>query len=191
METEDFSGPLSENVRQLRQAAGLTQARLAEKAGIPRATLSLLESGAANPTLSVVLRVCAALGVRLEELLEPPPSETVVYRAAELPQKRRGRSLVRKLLPRSLEGVELEEIVVPSGHTLVGIPHTVGTREYLLVQSGEVHLRLAGECHVVGEGDVAIFRGHQKHSYRNPGRRSARALSVIAHAVPLWALRED
>ncbi len=190
MDLDDFALPLAQNVKTLRLAAGLTQARLAEKAGIPRPTLSLLESGDANPTLAVVLRVCRALGVRLEELLDPPPSDTTVYRGVELPEKKRGRCLVRKLLPQSLEGVELEEIVIPSGQTMVGVPHTVGTREFLLVQTGEVHLHLAGECHVVTEGDVAVFRGHQKHSYKNPARKVARAISVIAHAVPRSAQRE-
>lgn len=190
MDQDDFSAALAENVRTLREAAGLTQARLAEKAGVPRSTLGLMESGEGNPTLAVVLAVRRALGVRLEELLEPPPSDTLLYRADELPQKRRGTSTVRQLLPNSLEGVELEELLIPPGQTLVGVPHHVGTREYLLVQSGELTLHLAGEEIRASEGDVVVFRGHQKHSYRNPCRKAARAVSVIAHAVPLWALRD-
>jgi len=181
MNPDTFAGPLSDNVKNLREAQGMTQAALAKKAEVPRATLSLLESGSANPTLQVVLRVSNALGVRLEELLEPPPSDTVLYRSDELPVKARGRSSIKKLLPRSLEGVELEELSVPAGQTLVGMPHTVGTREYLIVQTGRIELHLSGEMHEVNEGDVVIFRGHQKHSYRNPGRKNARAFSVIAH----------
>ncbi len=182
MDPDTFSGPLSDNVRTLREVQGLTQSQLAKKAKVPRATLSLLESGSANPTLAVMIRVCNALGVRLEELLESPPSDTVIYRHDELPVKKRGASSVRKLLPMSLEGVELEELLVPAGQTLVGIPHTLGTREYLIVQTGHIELHLGAEMHLAKEGDVVIFRGHQKHSYSNPGRKNARAFSVIAHA---------
>ena len=145
--------------------------------------LSLLESGSANPTLAVVIRVCNALAVRLEELLEVPPSDTLVYRREDLPVKKRGSASVRKLLPKSLEGVELEELIVPAGQTLVGTPHTVGTREYLIVQTGRIELHLAGETHRANEGDIIIFRGHQKHSYANPARKNASAFSVIARSV--------
>src|SRR5690606_28423873 len=143
-----FIASLSENIRTLRHTSGLSQARLAERAGIPRATLSLLESGEGNPTLTVVLSVCEALGVRLDEVLSAPPSDTVVHRAKARVSKKRGRCVVKKLLPQNLEGLELEELVIPAGQTLVGVPHTIGTREYLLVQTGTIHLHLAGEMHI-------------------------------------------
>jgi transcriptional regulator with XRE-family HTH domain len=185
---KEFAGPLAQNVKTLRHASGLTQQRLAEKADIPRATLGLLESGEANPTLSVVLAVCDALGVQLQELLSPAPSDVLVYRAGELPQKKRGKSTVKKLLPKSARGVELEQLLIPGGNVLVGVPHTVGTREYLWVQAGRLHLHLEGEELQLAEGDVAVFRGHQRHSYRNPGRGEARAVSVIASALSLAQL---
>lgn len=182
MDAETFAGPLADNVRQLRVARNLTQAQLAQKAGVPRATLSLLESGSANPTLAVVLRVGSALDVRLEELLEAPPNDTLIFRSHELPVKRRGKSTVRKLLPQSLSGVALEELEIPAGQTLVGVPHTIGTREYLTVVAGDLHLLLGSENHELHEGDVIVFRGHQSHSYRNPARKKVRAISVIAQA---------
>lgn len=180
MDPDRFAGPLADNVRQLRENQSLTQAQLAQRSGIPRATLSLLESGSANPTLAVVLRVAAALGVRLEELLEAPPSDTVIFRADELPVQHRGKSSVRKLLPRSLAGVALEELQIPAGQTLVGVPHTIGTREYLVLLAGTLEVVFDQEVHVLEVGDVIVFRGHQKHSYTNPARRVARAVSVIA-----------
>jgi len=79
---------LAANVKQLRDARGATQQQMAKLAGIPRATWSNLESGSANPTLSVLHRVAGALQVSLEELLAAPrassglvarrPSETAM-----------------------------------------------------------------------------------------------------------------
>ncbi len=180
MDPDKFAGPLADNVKQLRETQNLTQAQLAKKAGIPRATLSLLESGTANPTLAVVLRVGNALDVRLEELLEPARSDTVVFRAHELPLKRRGKTIVRQLLPQSLAGVALEDLEIPAGQTLVGVPHTIGTREYLVVQAGVLLLHLSGETFELEGGDVIVFRGHQPHSYQNLQRKTVRAISVIA-----------
>lgn len=177
---DNFSSTIAENVRSLREAQNLTQAGLAKRANTPRATLTLLESGSANPTLSVLVSVCNALGVRFEEILEAPPSETLVYRKQDLPTKNRRDVTIRKLLPQSIAGVDMEELLIPAGSTLVGVPHQMGTREYLTVHQGVIELRIAGELHVIKSGDVVVFRGHQKHSYRNPGKKAAQAFSVIA-----------
>ena len=45
---------VARNVKQLREARGLTQQQMAKLAGLPRATWTHLESGAANPTLGVL-----------------------------------------------------------------------------------------------------------------------------------------
>ena len=57
------------NIRELRAARGLTQQQLAKLAGLPRATWQHLESGAANPTVSVLHKVALALQVSVEELI--------------------------------------------------------------------------------------------------------------------------
>ena len=68
------SAHLTDNIRHLREVRGLSQAQIAKLAGIPRATWTHLESGAANPTLTVLVKVANALQVRLEELLSPARS---------------------------------------------------------------------------------------------------------------------
>ena len=59
---------LANNIRQLREARGLTQQQMAKISGVPRPTWANLESGAANPTLAVLIKVAAALQVSLDEL---------------------------------------------------------------------------------------------------------------------------
>jgi hypothetical protein len=38
---------------------------------------------------------------------------------------------------------------------------------------------VAGEQTSLGAGDVVVFRGDQRHSYRNPGARTAVGYSVV------------
>ena len=54
---DDSAKHLGENVKLLREGRGLTQAQIATIAGIPRATWGNMESGAANPTLAVLVPV--------------------------------------------------------------------------------------------------------------------------------------
>lgn len=173
---------LAANVRSLREARGFSQQHIAKLAGVPRPTWSLLEGGEANPTIAVLTRVAVALHVRVDELLSPPKSQARQYRAAELPERKRGRVRVRKLLPETMPGLDIERLVLPAGTSMTGVPHTTGTREYLTCESGALELTASGETYRLSPGDVVVFRGDQKHGYRNPGRGEAVAYSVIAFA---------
>ncbi|MCA9697005.1 MAG: helix-turn-helix transcriptional regulator [Myxococcales bacterium] len=185
-EDDDTAAKLAENIRQLREARGLSQAQLAKLAGIPRPTWTNLESGAANPTLAVLLKVAAALHVRLEELLAPPRGEGRIYRADSLEVRRRGAVTVRKLLPEALRGLDIERLELPAGASMVGVPHTIGTREYLTCERGTIELTVHGRSFRLEAGDVVVFAGDQRHGYRNVGRGQA-----VAHSVVTFAPRDD
>jgi len=174
------SGNLGRNVRQLRARRGLSQAQLAKLAGVPRATWTHLESGAANPTLAVLIKAANALQVRLEELLSRETGDVEFVPVASLPVRVRGPVSVRKLLPESLAGLDLERMTFPSGARLTGVPHTEGTREYLTCERGQLELTVAGEQYRLSPGDVVAFRGNQKHQYANVGTGEAVAYSVIS-----------
>lgn len=174
------SDHLADNIRALRTARGLSQQQIARAAGVPRATWTHLESGAANPTLAVLIRVADALQVRLDELLAVAGGPARHIPAAELPVRRRGDVTVRKLLPEALPGLDLERMVLPAGARMAGVPHTPGTREYLTCERGVVELAVAGQRYRLAEGDVVTFRGDQRHGYHNPGAQPAVAYSAIA-----------
>jgi putative molybdopterin biosynthesis protein len=59
---------LETGLKRARQASGLTQSELAERAGISRQTLSVLESGRGQPSTLIALRLARVLGCRLENL---------------------------------------------------------------------------------------------------------------------------
>lgn len=173
---------LGNNIRQLREARGMTQAQIAKVAGVPRPTWANLESGAANPTLAVMIKVADALQVSLEELITPPRTTSKFFTAAELPTRTRGKVRVRRLLPEPIAGLEIERMELPPGAGMAGIPHTPGTREYLTCERGEIQLSESGRVWTLRPGDVLAFRGDQPHGYRNAGREEAVGYSVIALA---------
>lgn len=55
---------IGEQLREVRKTAGMSQEELAERAGIHRTYVSLLERNRKSPTLDVLFRVCRALAVR-------------------------------------------------------------------------------------------------------------------------------
>jgi transcriptional regulator with XRE-family HTH domain len=174
---------LADNIKAIRETRGLSQQQIAKSAGIPRATWTNLESGAANPTLAVLVKVANALEVRLDELLAPPRQPARFLRADELPTRQRGQVAIRKLLPEPLPNLDLERMTLPPTARMAGVPHTPGTREYLACEQGSVELAVAGERYTLAAGDVVIFRGDQRHAYYNPGKTVAIAYSAIAFAA--------
>lgn len=56
------------NLKAARAALGLTQAELAARVGVTRQTISMVESGDHNPTLSLCLAICWALNTDLNTL---------------------------------------------------------------------------------------------------------------------------
>lgn len=175
---------LARNLRALRDAQGLTQQRLAERAGVPRATLATVESGEGNPTLAVLVRLASALNVSIEELIGPPRDTGRLYRADQLPARKRGGVVLGKLLPDPLAGIDIERMALPPGATMVGVPHSAGTREYLFCERGPLALVASGQRYELGDGDVVVFRGDQRHSYHNPGEGPAVAFSVVLLPPP-------
>ncbi|MEJ7602787.1 MAG: XRE family transcriptional regulator [Kofleriaceae bacterium] len=173
---------LANNIKALREARGLSQQQIAKLAGIPRATWTHLESGAGNPTLTVLVKVANALQIRVDELLAAPRLPARHLKASDLPTRQRGQVAIRKLLPEPLPGLDLERMVLPPGGRMAGVPHTPGTREYLTCERGTVELSVSGERYTLAEGDVVTFRGDQRHGYHNPGTATAVAYSVIAFA---------
>jgi XRE family transcriptional regulator, regulator of sulfur utilization len=176
---DDLAARLARNVKQLRLARGQTQQQMAKLADLPRATWAHIESGVANPTLTVLRRVAFALQVAIEELIGEPRAEAKHYPKGSLPARMRGEVSVRSLLPDEIAGMQIERIELPKGTRLVGVPHTPGTREYLTCETGEIELVASGQSYLLRPGDVVVFRGDQRHSYLNRSPRTAVGYSVV------------
>jgi quercetin dioxygenase-like cupin family protein len=145
---------------------------------------SNLESGDANPTIQVLVKVAAALEVSLDELIGYPRETCQFFPAEKLPIQKRGDAFIRKLLPEGIPGVEFDRLEIAPGTRLAGLPHRVGTREYLTCERGMIELVVTGEKYRLNPGDVVVFRGDQKHSYLNVGKDKAIGFSVVMLAPP-------
>lgn len=70
----DWGKIVGENVRRLRKERGLTQEQLAMETGIDLTYLGGIERGRRNPSVSVLGRLAASLGVHPSELLDTKAS---------------------------------------------------------------------------------------------------------------------
>jgi len=59
---------MKNNLKIARVLVDLTQQQLAEKVGVTRQTISLIEQGKYNPSLRLCLNICYAVGKTLDEV---------------------------------------------------------------------------------------------------------------------------
>ena len=66
VEQKNTRQSLIEQYVQWRKMQGITQAELARRTGIPRSNITRFESGNYNPSLELLVRIAAALGMSLQ-----------------------------------------------------------------------------------------------------------------------------
>lgn len=66
----DKRASVAEKLYELRQDKNLSQAQLAEIAGVDRKTINRIENGHFSPALDTIVRLCVALGVNPSEFLK-------------------------------------------------------------------------------------------------------------------------
>ncbi len=181
--TADATSHLARNVAALRHTRGLTQQDLATAAGVPRSTVTSLESGTGNPSLQSLLKVAQALAAPLDELLAAPRAAVRLWRAAEFTAQHKGRAvIVRSLVPEPVPNEQMELMTLGVGAVMAGTPHLPATREYFTCLDGSVTLIVAGELHLLQPGDTLAFPGHLPHSYLNRASEPARGVSLVVWA---------
>lgn len=61
---------VGKNIRRIREEKGITQASLAEQAGITQSMLCQIERGTKNPSLQVSKEIADALGCEIDTFLD-------------------------------------------------------------------------------------------------------------------------
>ena len=175
---------LARNLTSLRHTRALTQETLAKAASVPRSTIATLESGTGNPSLVVLVKVAAALGVPIDELLASPRALVRHWPAADVASRAKGRGVtIRELVPEPVPDEMMEVMDFAPGAVMGGTPHLPGTREFFTCLDGSVYLMVAGERYALAEGDVLAFPGNLAHSYQNADAlEPARGVSVVVFA---------
>ncbi len=66
VEQKSVRQSVAEQYVRSRKMQGLTQAKLAKRAGVPRSNITRFESGNYNPSLEMMVRIAEALGMTLQ-----------------------------------------------------------------------------------------------------------------------------
>ncbi|WBM31006.1 MULTISPECIES: helix-turn-helix domain-containing protein [Pseudomonas] len=161
---------VSLNVRSLRNAAGMSQAVLAERSGVSRRMLVAIEAGEKNVSLTTLDLIAEALGVAFSTLIQAPDLrdpgriEELAW-AGEHPQSRAvllGTSAARR-------EVELWEWTLAPGERYASEADAEGWSEQIYVCAGQLTLIIEGMEHRLQVGQFQVFPSNCQYAYRNDG----------------------
>jgi transcriptional regulator with XRE-family HTH domain len=180
----DVARRVGDNLRRHRKARKMSFDDLAVASGVSRAALSHIETSQGNPTVGVLWKIAAGLGIPFSELLGETREEIGVLRRNESQVLRSadGKMESRPLTPAGAPArAELYELRLAARAVHASDAHSPGTREILVVLSGQLRLRVGDVSHDLAAGDSVSFAADKPHVYENPGTSESRYHDVILY----------
>ena len=190
----DGSEPLDQRigsrVRALRAAAQLSLEALAERSGVRRSMLSLIERGEASPSAVVLDKVATSLGLTLSSLLEAAGKRSSravgpLARAASQPLWEDPASgyTRRNVTPRgSAQPMRIVEVRFPAGARIAfdNDGKNASTCQQVWILEGSMQLTVGKTRYQLQKGDCLAMTLDQPVIFHNAARKSARYVVVIA-----------
>lgn len=194
-------GDLGERLRSERESHGISLRELARRIGVSPSLISQIETGKIHPSVSTLYSLAAELGASVDQLLfEDMPAGGVVRRAPgsdpvrdhpDVPPVQRSDS--RKVIELS-SGVRWERLTAQSvpGFDFLYVVYEPNSesspegtmqrhagREWGYVISGELHVTIAFNDHVLRPGDSIAFDSTVPHRLHNAGGDEVHAVWFV------------
>lgn len=181
---------LATRIRDLRKRQGLSLAELAERSGVSRSMISLVERGETSPTAVVLEKLAVGFGVVFASLFDPPaaPRSTgagVVRRHAEQSEWHDPASgyFRRNLSPPGTDHpLQLVEVVFPPGGRVIfeSSEREAHVFQQIWLLDGEMEIGTADATHHLRAGDCLARLQQANTVFHNPGSLPARYLVALA-----------
>jgi len=178
-------------VRDLRAARGLSLDALAQRCGVSRSMISLIERGETSPTAVVLDKLAVGLDVSTASLFDDPqPRSGAVARGSDQqPWRDPGSGYVRRnVSPGGTPSpIQIVDVSFPPG---ARVTYEAGFRDspmhqQVWVLEGTIEVAVGGDVHLLAAGDCLALVLEAPVVYHNPAGEPARYAVVIASEAAL------
>lgn len=185
MTERGINGQIAQRVRQLRAARAMSLDVLAERSGVSRSMISLIERGETSPTAVVLEKLAAGLNIALASLFEQPAAKAspVSRRADQTVWRDPGSGYIRRNISPDgdISPIRIVEVEFPAG---AHVAYDSGGRQPALhhqvwVLEGAIDVTVGNERHALAAGDCLAFILDRPTAYRNRTRKPARYAVVV------------
>ena len=182
----DLNSRIAQRVRTLRGELGMTLDALAATCDVSRSMISLVERGESSPTAVVLEKIATGLGVPLASLFDDTsaPASPVSHRADRTPWRDPDSGYVRRnISPGNFPSpIQIVEVFLPGG---ARVAYETGARDarihqQIWVRQGNIEVTIGATTHRLVPDDCLAMQLNEPTAFRNPTRKSARYIVVLA-----------
>lgn len=163
------SQAVSDRIKSWRKSQKLSLDELSRRAGVSKGMLVEIEKGAANPSIAILCKIAAALGVSVADIVSISHApDAWLIENSEMPvlwQGEQGGSAQLLAGTRGPDMIELWRWQMFAGEVFSSTGHSSGTLELLHVEQGTLVLTVGEQTLVVQQGCAAVARTDMPHAY--------------------------
>ena len=174
---------IGSRLRRIREQLGISQRQLARQSGVANATISQVEAGKINPTVSMLKKVLDGIPISLGAFFadNQQPQKRLFFRSGELIEIAEGgvsyRQVGANLADKSIQ--LLKECYQPGAgtgrHELTHEGEECG-----IILSGRLEVTVGDDVAVLGQGDAYYFKSSLPHQFRNIGNEPCELISACS-----------
>lgn len=187
----DITQRIGRRLHDLRAAAGLSLDALAQKSGVSRSNISLIERGQSSPTAVVLDKLSSALGVSVASMFEAgeaPATPSPLARVAEQPVWSDPASgyVRRNVSPAGVSPLQLVDVVFPAGQrvSFETSARDADIHQLVWMIDGTMEIGHGADLWQLHPGDCLAMRLDAPIRFHNPGSKPARYLVALTGARP-------
>jgi transcriptional regulator with XRE-family HTH domain len=185
----DLNQRIAARVRDLRAVRGLSLDALANKSGVSRSMISLIERAESSSTAVVLERLAAGLNVTLSSLFDAPTDENYggpIARRQDQPEWEDPASgyIRRNVSPPNVDQpMRITEVHFPPGARVAfdTIVREVRVHQQVWLLEGGLDVSVGHDRHSLREGDCLAMHLDRPTMFHNPTEKPARYAVVAVH----------
>lgn len=174
---------IGRRLKAIRTRIGMSQRHLARVSGVANATISQIEAGRLNPTVSMLKKVLDGVPMSMSEFFVDnfEIADRIFFRAEELTEIADGGvsflQVGANLHNKSIQ--LLKECYQPGAGTgKHAITHE--GEECGIVLNGRLEVTVGDQTEVLRVGDAYYFRSEQPHRFHNPGNEACELITACS-----------
>ena len=183
-DVDTISQALAGKIKNYRKISKLSLDELSRRAGISKGMLVEIEKGSANPSIGILCKLSAALGLSVADLVNVSSEPAVhLIDAPEIPTLWQGPLGGTARLLAGTTGpdmIELWQWEMAPGERFDSDGHTTGTVELFHVEQGILTIGIDGEQWQVKAGQSLVARTDVPHHYANSAETPLRFTMTVA-----------
>jgi transcriptional regulator with XRE-family HTH domain len=176
-EIEAVIDGVADRLRELRARSGRTLSDLSAQTGVSISTLSRLESGLRRPTLDLLIRLAAAYGASLDDVVGAP--QIADPRIHPKTFYRDGRAIIP--LTKQNPDVIAFKMLLPGHPPDAPVATKVHAGyDWIYVLSGRVRLAIGDDETVLTPGEAAEFDTRRPHGFASASMEPAEVINLLS-----------